>query len=64
MEVVSGDIYRDVKRQGKYPPLPTDAEVNNCFSIRVYYSREIIEQKNDDVLTHLLLPTIKIFGAQ
>ena len=27
------DIYRAAKRQGKYPPLFTDTEVNNCFSI-------------------------------
>ena len=27
------DIYRVAKRQGKYPPLFTDTEVNNCFSI-------------------------------
>ena len=29
-------------REGKYPPLATDTEVNNCFS-------EIIELKNDDL---------------
>ena len=29
----------------KYPPLATDAEVNNCFSIE---NNEIIEHKNDD----------------
>ena len=27
------DIYRATKRRGKYPPLATDTEVNNCFSI-------------------------------
>ena len=27
------DIYRAAKRRGKYPPLFTDTEVNNCFSI-------------------------------
>ena len=27
------DIYRAAKRQGKHPPLFTDTEVNNCFSI-------------------------------
>ena len=26
-------IYRAAKRRGKYPPLFTDTEVNNCFSI-------------------------------
>ena len=30
----------------------------------MYIKAEIIKQKNDDFLTHLLLPTIKIFGAQ
>ena len=27
------DIYRAAKRQGKYPTLATDTEVNSCFSI-------------------------------
>ena len=27
------DIYRAVKRRGKYPTLATDTEVNSCFSI-------------------------------
>ena len=27
------DIYRAAKQRGKYPPLATDTEVNNCFSI-------------------------------
>ena len=27
------DIYRAAKRRGKYPPLATDTEVSNCFSI-------------------------------
>ena len=27
------DIYRAAKRQGKYPPLVTDTEGDNCFSI-------------------------------
>ena len=26
-------IYRAAKQRGKYPPLATDTEVNNCFSI-------------------------------
>ena len=34
------------KRRGKSPPLATDTEVNNCFSI--YQNSEIIERKNDD----------------
>ena len=27
------NIYRAAKLRGKYPPLATDTEVNNCFSI-------------------------------
>ena len=27
------DTYQAMKRQGKYPPLATDTEVNNYFSI-------------------------------
>lgn len=29
----SGCTYQAAKRQGKYPPLATDTEVNTCFSI-------------------------------
>ena len=39
------DIYRAAKRQGKYPPLPTETEVNSCFSI--YQNSEITAQKDD-----------------
>ena len=33
VEVASGSIYRAVNRRDEYPPLATDTEVNNCFSI-------------------------------
>ena len=32
-EVNSGDIYREGKRRGIYPPLFTDPEGDSCFSI-------------------------------
>ena len=32
--------------QGKWPPLATETEVNNCFGI--YQDSEIIEHKSDD----------------
>ena len=33
VKVGSGDIVRGAKRRGKSPPLATEIEVNNCFSI-------------------------------
>ena len=38
------DIYRAAKRRGKYPPLFTDTEVNNCFSIQLF--RERLSEKS------------------
>ena len=56
-----GKFTEAAKRRGKYiPPLATNTEVNNCFSI--YENSEITEHKNDDFLTHLLLPTITILA--
>ena len=37
------DIYRDLKRWGKYPLLFIDTEVNSCLSIHL--NREIIQHK-------------------
>ena len=37
-------ISEAAKRRGKYSPLASDTEVNNCFSI--YQNSEIIEHKN------------------
>ena len=40
-------VYRgSVSGEVNYPPLATDTEENNCFSI--YYDSEIIEHKNDE----------------
>ena len=33
VKVGSGDIVRGAKRRGKSPPLATEIEGNNCFSI-------------------------------
>ena len=33
VEVASRKIYRAAKHRGNYPPLATDTELNNCFSI-------------------------------
>ena len=38
------NIYRAVKQRGKYPPLATNTEVNNCFSIQLF--RERLSEKN------------------
>ena len=41
------------KRRGKFPPLPTDTEVNNCFSI--YKNSEIIEHNSFTVANDYIL---------
>ena len=33
VEMARGVFTIAAKRRGKFPPLPTDTEVNNCFSI-------------------------------
>ena len=41
------DIYRDLKRWGKYPLLFIDTEVNSCLSIHL--NRETIQHKKRDL---------------
>ena len=39
------DIYRAAKRQGKYPTLDTDTELNSCFSIIILKQWDNIHHK-------------------
>ena len=52
------DIYWAAKRRGKYPPLFTEVELNNCFSI--YHTSWITSSQKsnftcDNVLTKAIL---------
>ena len=44
--MASGTVFTAPRNGEVNPPLATDTEVNNCFSI--YQNSEIIEHKNDD----------------
>ena len=52
-EVASrGFLYRAAKQRGKFSPLATDTEVNNCFSIHL--NSEIIERKKLDIMADIM----------
>ena len=58
-----GKFTEAAKRRGKYiPPLATNTEVNNCFSI--YENSEITEHKNDDFFNSFTIANDYNFGAQ
>ena len=54
-------ISEAAKRRGNYPPLASDTEVNNCFSI--YQNSEIIEHKNM-IFNSFTVASDYNFGAQ
>ena len=54
-------ISEAAKRRGNYPPLASDTEVNNCFSI--YQNSEIIEHKNM-IFNSFTVANDYNFGAQ